>query len=225
MPNELIWILLFLTNFLIIIGIFKLWKKEGLIAWMGISILLANIQVLKTIELFGMVATLGNIVYASSFLITDILNELYGKKEANKAVWIGFYTMVASTLIMTIGLWFAPHSSDFAQESLKTIFGIMPRIALASLIAYLLANLHDVWAFNFWKRKTNGKYLWIRNNFSTIVSQAIDSIIFTLVAFYGVFSSQVLLQIFITTYVLKVLVAMGDTPFIYWAKRMHLRNP
>jgi queuosine precursor transporter len=220
MNNELLWILMFLANFGIIIGIYKLWKKEGLFVWMGISIILANIQVLKTIELFGFTATLGNIIYASSFLITDILNEIYGKREANKAVWIGFYSMIGMTLVMSLSLLFEPAPSDFAQESLKTIFGIMPRIAIASLTAYLISNLHDVWAFNFWKKKTNGKFLWLRNNASTIVSQAIDSIIFTIIAFWGIFETTILIQIISTTYFLKVIVAIGDTPFIYLAKRI-----
>lgn len=100
-----------------------------------------------------------------------------------------------------------------------TIFSLMPRIALASLIAYLASNVHDVWAFAYWKEKRPGrKTLWMRNNFSTIVSQLIDTVLFTAIAFLGVYPRGVLLQIGISTYLLKWIVAVLDTPCIYLAR-------
>ena len=92
MNNEILWLVMLLANFFLIILAYKLFGKWGLIMWIPISVIVANIQVIQTVELFGLVATLGNIVYASSFLVTDILSENYGKKEAQKAVWIGFYS-------------------------------------------------------------------------------------------------------------------------------------
>lgn len=139
MTNVLLWILLLLVNFGLIILAYRLFGKVGLYSWMAIAAILANIQVLKTVELFGMVATLGNIIYGTSFLATDILAENHDKKEAKRGVWIGFFSLVATVIIMTICLWFIPHESDFAQSSLETIFSIMPRIAIASLIAYLIS--------------------------------------------------------------------------------------
>ncbi|GAI08768.1 unnamed protein product, partial [marine sediment metagenome] len=96
--------------------------KLGLYAWIGIAVILANIQVLKTVELFALVATLGNIIYGTTFLATDILSEVYGKAEAKKAVFMGFFFMIGATAIMWICLQFIPHISDFAQSSLETIF-------------------------------------------------------------------------------------------------------
>jgi uncharacterized integral membrane protein (TIGR00697 family) len=96
----------------------------------------------------------------------------------------------------------------------------MPRIALGSLVAYLVSQLHDVWAFQFWKEKTSGKHLWIRNNLSTLVSQAIDSLIFCLIAFTGLFPADVWFEILLTTYLFKLIVAIFDTPFIYIAKKI-----
>ncbi len=104
MQNELLWLVMLLANFLLIIAAFKLFGKWGLIMWIPISVIVANIQVVQTIELFGLVATLGNIVYASSFLVTDILSENYGKEDAKKAVWIGFFSLIAMTLLMKHGL-------------------------------------------------------------------------------------------------------------------------
>jgi len=225
MNNELLWFAEILVNFLFIILAYKLFGKWGLIMWIPVSVTLANIQVVQTIELFGFVATLGNVVYATSFLITDILSENYGKREANKAVWIGFFSLIAVTVLMNLAMLYTPLEGDaFAQtthESISTIFSMMPRLAFASLTAYLLSQHHDVWAFHLWKIKfPSNKHLWIRNNLSTMVSQLIDSAVFVLIAFYGVFETKVLFEVFLTTYVLKFIVAAADTPFVYWGKRI-----
>jgi len=224
MINVLLWIGLALITFLAIMLSYKFFGKTGLYVFSGISIILANIQVLKTIQLFGLVATLGNIIYGASFLVTDILSEIYGKKDSKKAIMIGFFCALTSMVIMWLCVQFVPDVSDFAQGAISTIFTIMPRIVLASLTAYLLSNYHDVWAFHFWKKKTNSKWLWFRNNASTIVSQLIDSVIFCFIAFLGVFPYAVFIQILITTYLFKVITAMVDTPFIYWAKKIYNNN-
>lgn len=217
--NELFWVGMLLVNFIFIMVAFRLWGKVGLFAWVPISVILANIQVTKNVTLFGLEATLGNIVYATSFLATDILSEFYGKKSSYKAVGIGFFSLVAMTVLMQLALIFRPSPSDLVQPSMVVIFSLMPRIALGSLVAYLVSNIHDVWAFAYWKEKKPGrKTLWMRNNFSTFVSQLIDTILFTLIAFLGVYSWDVLLQIGISTYVLKWIVAVLDTPCIYLAR-------
>ena len=217
--NELLWAAMLAVNFGFILIIYRLFGRAGLYAWIPLCAVVANIQVLKLVELFGITATLGNIVYASSFLITDILSEIYGKDEAKKGVFIGLFALVAMTVLMNLALYFVPAPDDFAQESLSTIFGFMPRIAGASLLAYLLSQLHDVWAFDFWRQKFPAeKFLWLRNNASTMVSQLIDSTVFTLLAFWGVFPLGVLIEIFWTTYLLKWIVGAADTPFLYIAR-------
>jgi queuosine precursor transporter len=225
MQNELYWLIEILANFLLIILAYRLFGKWGLIMWIPVATILANIQVVQTIELFGFSATLGNVVYATSFLVTDILSENYGRKEANKAVWIGFFSLISMTLLMNLTLLFQPLPGDeFAgvtHGALNTIFSLMPRIALASLTAYLLSQRHDVWAFHFWKKRfPSDNHLWLRNNLSTMVSQLFDSAVFVLIAFWGVFEPAILGEIFITTYLLKWLVAAADTPFVYWAKQI-----
>lgn len=219
--NELLWFAMMLANFLFILLFYRLFGKTGLFIWIPIAAIVANIQVLKLVDLFGINATLGNIVYASSFLVTDILSENYGKKTATKAVFVGFLSLIASMVLFQAALWFTPSADDWAQESLKNLFGFMPRIVLASILAFGLSQLHDVWAYNFWKKKWPAeRFIWIRNNASTMVSQLIDSIVFTVVAFWGQLPMNVLIQIFISTYVLKWIVAAMDTPFIYLAVRM-----
>ncbi len=229
MQNELLWLAMLLVNFFLIILAYKLFGKWGLIMWIPISVIVANIQVVQTVKLFGLAATLGNIVYATSFLTTDILSENYGKEEAKKAVWIGFFSLISMTMLMNLALLFTPLEGDvFASvthEATSTIFKLMPRIAVASMAAYLLSQRHDVWAYHFWKKRfPKDNQVWLRNNLSTMVSQLIDSIVFVLAAFYGAYETVVLFEIFITTYFLKWIVAAADTPFVYWAKRISKRD-
>ncbi len=223
--NELLWVAMLALNFAAIIVCYRLFGKIGLFIWIPISVILANIQVVKTVELFGLTATLGNIVYATSFLATDILSENYGKKDAKRAVYIGFFSLIVMAGFMNLALLFKPAPEDFAQDSLLTIFSLVPRIAGASLVAYWASQLHDVWAYQLWKKRLpSPKFIWVRNNASTIVSQLIDSIIFTLVAFAGTFPTGVLFEIVVSTYLLKVLFAVTDTPFIYLARWMKTKG-
>ncbi len=222
--NYFWWAVLLLINFGAVLMFFKFFGKAGLLIWIAIAAILANIQVLKTVELFSLVVTLGNIIYGTSFLATDILSELYGEKEARRGVMVGLLTLVVMTVIMQVCLQFIPHASDFAQGALETIFGFMPRIAAASLIAYFVSQMHDVWAYQFWRERFPAdRQIWIRNNLSTIISQLIDSIIFTFIAFWGVFEPVIFREILLTTYVLKLIIAILDTPFIYWARRIYQR--
>ena len=223
--NELLWFAMLLLNFGAILLSYRLFGKIGLYIWIPISVIIANIQVVKTVELFGLSATLGNIVYATSFLATDILSENYGKKDAKRAVYVGFFALIVMAVLMNLSLVFKPAPEDFAQESLSTIFSLIPRIAGASLVAYWISQLHDIWAYQFWKSKLRSdRHIWIPNNASTIVSQLLDSLIFTLVAFAGKFPLAVLGEIVLSTYLLKVIVAVADTPFIYIARLMKAKG-
>lgn len=220
MTNELLWFCFMLVDFTLALLLFHRFGKIGLYALIVLDIILCNIQVMKIVEMFGLAATLGNILYGSIFFATDILGELYGKKEAKKGVWLGFSALIIATIVMQFAIRFEPHKDDFIQDSLKEIFMFLPRITVASLAAYIVSQFHDVWAFHFWKAKTRGKHLWLRNNASTWVSQLIDTLIFSMIAFWGVFSFDVFLQICLTTYLFKVIVALIDTPFIYAARKL-----
>ena len=224
MTNSYIWLVLLLVNYFMVIVAFRYFRNYGLFVWVALASVLANIQVIKTIELFGLVTTLGNIVYGTSFLATDILSECYSEKEARKAVMIGIFSIIATTIIMQICLLFQPHSSDIAHDALNTIFSIMPRITLASITAYFVSQNFDVWFFNYLKIRFP-KYLWLRNNASTMLSQFIDNVIFTILAFWGVFELEVIWQIFVTSYAMKWVLALCDTPVIYWARSFNRQNP
>jgi hypothetical protein len=214
MTNELLWFGLMILCYLAVLLIYKLFGRKGLFAWVAMSIILANIQVMKTIQIFGLVTAEGNIVYSSIFFVSDILNEVYGKNEARKAVYVGFFVLVMTTVIMQVTLMFIPDSSDTMAPHLAAIFGFMPRIALASLAAYICSQMYDVWMYAFIKKYHGRKLLWLRSNVSVIFSQLIDNTMFTLIAFYGIFSWDIILQIYVTSLMLKIIVSFVDTPFL-----------
>jgi len=220
MINELLWIgTLILSLFMVVLS-YKLFGKTGLYIWTAMAVILANIQVMKTVQVFGLVTALGNVVYASLFLVTDILNENHTKKDAQKAVWIGFFILISTTILMQLTIQFIPYESKELSDSLTNVFSVLPRIAFASLVAYIISQSHDVWFFAKLKKKHKKKLLWLRNNLSTICSQLLDNVIFTLIAFFGVFPWDIILQIFLTSMIMKVIVATCDTPFLYLARKI-----
>ena len=223
MPNELLWLLMAIIDFCVLLLVFRLFGRDGLYAAIVISIILCNIQVLKIVEIFGLTATLGNILYGSIFLSTDLLSELYGKDKARKGVWIGFYALIFTSVIMQIALLFKPAADDFIDPALRQIFDFLPRVVIASITAYMVSQHHDIWLFHTLKNKFKGKHLWLRNNITTMTSQLIDSIIFCVIAFWGVFPFNIFLEILLTTYVIKWVVAFIDTPFIYLARYIAVR--
>jgi len=220
MANEYIWLGFLLLDMTAAVVVFRLFGRVGLYTLLVMNIIICNLQVMKIIQLFGMTTTLGNILYASVFFSTDVLGEMYGKKEARRGVWLGFAMLVLATLYMQAALLFTPGESDFISPALTQLFSLYPRVVIASLAAYLLSQLHDVWAYDFWKLRARGRFLWLRNNASTMVSQLIDSIVFCTIAFWGVFPLTDFMQIMLTTYILKFAIAAADTPFIYLARRL-----
>ncbi|MGM0435708.1 MAG: queuosine precursor transporter [Bacillota bacterium] len=223
--NEALWILFAVVNFIIILAVYKLFGKTGLFAWIAVGTVIANIQVTKTIELFGMTATLGNIMYGTLFLATDAINERYGLKDAKQSVYLGFFAMVGMVIIMQGALLFTPSESDIADGALHTIFEMIPQIILGSITAYIVSQLLDVHVFQrIKKRFSSPNTLYIRNIGSTLISQLVDSAIFVPIAFIGVYDARTLFSIFLTTYFIKVLVALLDTPFIYIMQRIKPLN-
>jgi len=217
--NELLFFSFAIFDMTMVLVLMRFFGRTGLFAVIVMSLIVCNIQVLKTVEIFGLTTTLGNILYGSVFLATDLLSEFYGKRTARQAVLLGFCTLVLATVVMQVSLIYTPAPSDFAQPHLQAIFGLLPRVALASLVAYLVSQLHDVWAFHAIRQRTGARHLWLRNA-STIASQLLDTAIFCSIAFIGVFPWPVFWQILLTTYLMKFLVAVLDTPFMYLARYM-----
>ncbi len=127
-------------------------KKNGLFAWVAVAIIIANIQVLKQITIFGINATLGNIIYASSYIATDILSEFYGKKTSKKAVYIGFISFIIFAVLTNAQVHFISNRTQENFKSLENIFSSIPALLLASLVAYLVSQLNDVYLYQFIKK-------------------------------------------------------------------------
>lgn len=220
--NELLFVVSVLFFLGSVLGLYKLFGKTGLYIFTAFATILANIQVCKTIDLFGFSTTAGNVLYASTFLVTDILSEKYGKKAAGNAVKYG----LAVTLLWIVGtqitLAFAPNANDYITPSLGIVFGLVPRIAIASLIGYVCSQSIDVFLYHYIWKKTgdNAGKLWVRNNLSTLTSQLVDTVVFTVLAFWGTYPMPVFISILLTTYLFKAVVAVVDTPFIYIARKI-----
>lgn len=219
--NEVLFFVTIIINFICILGMYKFLGKTGLYVWIAFATVLANIEVIKCVDMFGMALTLGNVLYGTITLSTDILNENYGKKHAKKAVTVGFIVMLLFTILSQLAILFVPNSADFASESLKIVFSLSPRIFAGSLIAYFISNNLNVLIFDKIKSKIpDSKLFWIRNNASTVISQFVDTVIFTLISFLFVFDLKYCIILIFTTYIIKVLIAILDTPFLYIAKKL-----
>lgn len=220
MSNEFLLILELLIVFSSLLLVKKFLGKNGLIAWVPVVAILANIQVCESVNLFGMSATLGNVLFASSFLATDILSECYGKDTSKKAVFTGIGFMVFFLIISQVTLWFTPNEYDIANPSLVGLFTLSIRTTASSLIMYAIANLADVWLFHKLKDAFKDKKLWLRNNIATITCNCLENFGFVFLAFFGIFEFEELISIAITTCIIETLIAILDTPFIYLAKRI-----
>ena len=226
MLNELIFIITVIIYLGSVLLLYKLFGKNGLFAFAIFGTILGNIAVCKCVDLFGLSTTAGNVLYASTFLVTDILSEKYGKKDAKRAVQYSFSIMLLWLLGTQLILQFTPNANDYINDSLKVVFGLVPRITIASLIGFICSQNIDVFLYHFiWKKTGDNKSkLWLRNNGSTLISQAIDTVIFTFLAFWGTYPTNVFFSILITTYLFKALVAVIDTPFIYIARKINPRE-
>ncbi|WP_174220820.1 queuosine precursor transporter [Borrelia turcica] len=218
MSNEALWFIMLICTYSILIVIYKFFGKKGLFVWVSSSVAIANIQVLKQITIFGFNATLGNIIYASTYIATDILSEFYGRHVSKKAVYIGFISFIAFAFNTNIQLYFSPNKYDIHFNSLQNIFSSIPILLVASIIAYIISQLNDIYLYQLIKNKFP-KFLFIRSNGSTLVSELIDTIVFVSIAtYFNVFPKEVYFDIVLSTYVIKAFAGLLGTPFIYTAK-------
>lgn len=166
----------------------------------------------------------GILPYPLTFLATDLLSELYGRRRANRVVWAGF----AASLFALLAIWLgaslpALSFSPVDDATFNGVFANTWRVIGASMIAYLCAQFVDVRLFHFWKDLTKGKHLWLRNNASTVCSQLLDSALVVFVLFVGKQSGEEMLSLILSAWLFKTLVALADTPLFYlgtwWLKR------
>ena len=226
MVNEILLIGSVILIYGIVLLSYKLFGKAGMYIMTAVATVLANIEVLILVKAFGAEMTLGNVMFASTYLVTDILSENEGKKSAAKAVWLGVFVAAIMLTVTQYWLLYIPAQSDWAMEHIKSIFSTTPRMLLASFIGYVISQRFDVWLYHKWwdftVKKTGDKkrFLWLRNNGSTLVSQLVNTIIFTLVAFAGWYDAQTLISIMISSYIIFIFTSLLDTPVVYVARWM-----
>ncbi|NMA92900.1 MAG: queuosine precursor transporter [Firmicutes bacterium] len=187
------------------------------------SLLIANITAVKLVQIGGLIVPAAVFVFPITFLVTDVVCEVWGKKQATELVWLGFFMNIVLMGYLQLGRVLPPAPVWPDQKAYEAIFGAVPRIVLASMCAYIISQTHDVWAFDYWRRLTRGKHLWLRNNLSTMASQLMDTVVFITIGFAGTVPRGALIGMIFSQYMVKLVLALIDTPFCYlvvnWARK------
>lgn len=182
------------------------------------SLIVANVVACKVVDIFGLTVPAAVAAYPLTFLCTDIIGELWGKEEANRTVKTGIIIQLSSLILLYITIWLPPavFAAGF-QAIYQQVLGSSIRFVAASLCAYIASQSCDVLIFHKLRVKSRGKHKWLRNNASTMTSQLIDTAIFITIAFWGEVPN--LLFMIISQYVIKLCLALLDTPFFYFFTR------
>lgn len=228
--NELLLTGSLVVIYALVLLFFRLFGKTGLYCWTVFATITANIEVLIVVNAFDMEQTLGNILFASTFLVTDLLSEFYGKEASQKAVNIGIACSLAFLIISQSWLFYTPSQSDWVMPHMQAVFSNTPRLILTSFLVYAVCQRFDVWAYHRWWAFTTKKcgdserFLWLRNNGSTLLSQLLNALLFNLGAFAGVYKPSTLLAIVWSSYVIFIVTSLADTPFMYLARNLVSRG-
>lgn len=183
-----------------------------------------NLMSVKMIEIGALTTTFGAYLYALTFPCTDVVAEVWGKERAQQMVKLGFLAYVIVAIVLVFAL-FHPPASFWVEsnQSFVGLFGVVPRILLGSAFAFIVAQSYDVWIFHKIKDRSDGTKLWLRNNISTGTSQLLDSVVFVTIAFAGTLPTSELFSMIFGTYIVKLVIAVVDTPIVYllvsWARR------
>ena len=181
------------------------------------TLIVANIVSSKIVSFWGLVIPAAIVAYPLTFLMTDVIGEIWGKEEANRTVRLGLICQLLSLVLIgvAIALPVAPFADN--QAEFQSIMGQSFRVVGASLVAYMVAQFNDVFIFHKLKEKTNGKHKWLRNNLSTMTSQLIDTAIFITIAFIGTVPN--IWVMIASQYLIKFIYSVIDTPFFYLLTR------
>ncbi|WGK69982.1 queuosine precursor transporter [Candidatus Haliotispira prima] len=243
---EIISLIIYFTAILVF---YALLGKEGLYTFIAVAIIGANLQVLKVVDFpfFKDPVALGTILFSGTYLCTDALAEYEGVGAARKGVWIGFMAMLLWTVITTLTIGFKPldlatiPSAEWAWSlpvhgRIRDLFTSVPTLFIAGMSAYLISQMHDVFIYRLMRKRHGKRLIWLRNNLSTMLSGLIDSTVFSLLAWVILAERPLELKVVIQTYILgtyiiRVIVALLDTPFLYlmryarhWHNTLHIKK-
>ena len=190
--------------------------KSGVICTVVVNVILVNVFGNKLISLFGFTTNSGNVFYASTFLAANILAEQFGKKDVTKAIWVGFLGFIMFVMIGQFTIRFIGDPlSETMNTALYTVFQAAPRIAFASIVAYICSQYTNAYVFLALKAKHGKKLLWLRNGISVLIAQVVDSLFFFIIAFFDKISIELLIQVMLFGFILKVIIGLISTPFLY----------
>lgn len=218
--NEFLLIVSLVITYGGVILAYAFFGSRGLFVFGVFGTIVANIEVNFLIKAFGITQTLGNVLFASTFLITDALSEIKGKKLANYAVTIMLFFSIV--FLIFAQLWIHFSLENLEGEKWQSFLSQVPRIIIVSLLVFALISYLDVWLYHQWWKwsikicKNKEKWLWLRNNGSTMISQLINTILFSVGAFYGIYEWNIIVQIIASSYVIFVCLALFDTPVLYF---------
>jgi uncharacterized integral membrane protein (TIGR00697 family) len=232
LPAELLSFITFIVCSVGLLGLMRYYGLYGLIAYQAMAVVIGNVQVLQITQFstFNIPMSLGNVVFASTFLVSDILAEHYGADKAKKAVMISFWAQIWVTIFMVISLGHTPliettdpnlaKMADLNYKALMQIFTPSIRILIASLVAYMIAQFFDIWIIGAIKRLTGEGHVWVRQNLSMYLAGFVDNIIFTFLAWIVLSSTPVAMGTLWETYVFpsalfRIVISLLATPVIY----------
>lgn len=218
--NELLLVVEIVVAFSLILLAKKFFGKEGIFAWIAFASVFAEIQVTKSVDVLGISGTLGNVLFASNFLATDILTECYGFKESKKGVYIALFSVICYLIISQLTIAFVPNDIDIVDSSMKTLFALAPRVCISSTVMFFIANMIDVYFYESLRKKFDGKKMWFRNNVSTILCNCVENFFFVFGAFLFVYPFVDVVMIAISTSLIEIIISLCDTPFLYLAKKI-----
>lgn len=228
--NELLLILSLPLIYGSVLAAYKFFGKTGLYGWTVLATLTANIEVLLLVHAFGIDQTLGNVLFASTFLVTDILSEKHGKAAAQVSVNLGVASSIVFIVLSQLWLLYTPAADDWAMDSFRVIFSNTPRVMLASVLVFAIVQRFDVWLYHKWwdfstrKFGDSSRFLWLRNNGSTLLSQLLNTVLYSFGAFGGLYDMSTLLSICLSSYCIFIVTSLMDTPFVYWARKMKIKD-
>ena len=227
-PAEALTIVQLISCGLIILVLMRFFGAMGLIVYSSIAVIAGNLQV-QTAAIYSFFhepIALGTIVFSSIFIVSTILTEYYGKNKAQQAVWLSFLAMILLTYFMLLAVGFKPANGfGSTHKAINLLFIPAPALITASLIAYTIGQLNDIWVFATLSRLTRGKYLWLRSLLAILIGGFLDILIFSVLA-WVIFAPHplpwktVLLTYVLGPYLFRAIAAIAGVPFIYLARLM-----
>jgi queuosine precursor transporter len=188
---------------------------DVLVALFVAVLLISNIASTKILSIWKFTFDGGTILFPLSYIFGDILTEVYGYRRSRRVIWLGFMAAILMSLTFYIVQRLPPAAGWSYQEDFSHILGFVPRIVLASLVAYFAGEFSNSFTLSKLKLFTRGRYLWIRTITSTLVGEGLDTLLFCTVAFYGILPLPVLISVILSNYIFKCSVEILFTPFTY----------